>query len=188
MAGKNIGVTLLSVVVAVAAFVVSSISAQELTQKIEILDHARERWDDTSNSVISRDLALGTKMSPDVGEEKQRIQQKLAFVFEMIGGHDVLMKTEAVTSEYIALSGRNLKDYGRMYDENEKLDNLDQQSKLEKGVNTLLANARDVGTLMDVQVEKVSEELRGRERYVRYGGDFLSILAIIVAGIAQLVG
>ena len=51
MAGKNVGTTLLSVVVAIGAFVASNIWSQSLHETVDRLAHATEAWNVAYNAV-----------------------------------------------------------------------------------------------------------------------------------------
>jgi uncharacterized membrane protein len=58
MATKNVGITLLSIVAAIAAFIVSNIWAQSLQEKVNSAHRAREGWNTTYQSVKSKEIDI----------------------------------------------------------------------------------------------------------------------------------
>jgi len=57
MAGKNVGITLLGVVVAIGAFVASNIWAQSLHEKVDRITNATNEWNAAYNAVNDKEIA-----------------------------------------------------------------------------------------------------------------------------------
>ena len=61
MAGKNVGITLLGVVVAVGAIVAGNIWAESLHEKVERLTRATEAWRAAERAVSDKEIEAQTR-------------------------------------------------------------------------------------------------------------------------------
>jgi hypothetical protein len=77
MAGKNVGITLLGVVVAIGAFVASNIWAQSLHEKVDRITRATNEWNAAYNAVNDKEVDLRGDAASDLPGIKLRLQHRL---------------------------------------------------------------------------------------------------------------
>lgn len=78
MAGKNVGITLIGVVVAVGAFVASNIWATSLRDKVERLNHATDAWSGADMAVGSNEIDLNRNGPADLLGITARLKHRIA--------------------------------------------------------------------------------------------------------------
>ena len=190
MAGKNVGVTLLSVVVAVSAFVASSIWRENLQDRIVKAHDATQEWTQTYNSINDRSLVLGGEPAPtDLADTKQRLSRKLQFIKEVIGVIiPGLIRAQNVEGKLLKVNEDMLDHYGQLAQQSLDIKSLNQAVALDNEATGLLGKEIELGVLLNSYALQQEEDLEGRASYIKYIGYSLSVLAIIVAGIAQIAG
>jgi hypothetical protein len=188
MAAKNVGITLFSIAVAIAAFIVSNIWAQELHEKVESARHATEGWKATYASVSRKEIDIGSSTPTDRIATEQRLQQRLQLIHETDEAETPLWQTKAVKPELFAKTRAVTEQQYQLQIRSGKIDSLDNAAALDKEAERLFQYSTGLGVLMNLDVLHLQEQLESRESYVKWVGYTLGILALIVAGIAQLAG
>ncbi len=101
MPAKNPGITLLSVVAAVAAFIVSSIWAQELQKQVDSANHATEQWTATDDTVSTKEIDLEGSSPADLTAAKQRLEQRLHLADQLDGASTPLIQQGTSNLKFI---------------------------------------------------------------------------------------
>jgi hypothetical protein len=99
-----------------------------------------------------------------------------------------LWQTEGATREEFQAASTAMDREQKLETRSQKIDSLESATALDKDADKLLQYSLGVGVLMDEDVRRWAEDLEKKESRVRWAGYILSILALLVAGIAQLSG
>jgi hypothetical protein len=186
--GKSVGITILSIVVAVAAFIVSNIWTQGLHEKVDLASRSTDSWTMTYNSVNREELAMSGAAPADLESAEHRLEKTLQLIDELNGAITGLMQTDALNSDEINSATTMTYQYGQFIDRPRSAHSLDDTLLVDKRAAALFGRLRALGVLINSRVLARRDELQERESYVKYIGYTLSLLAIIVAGLAQLGG
>jgi hypothetical protein len=92
MAGKNVGITLLGVVVAIGAFVASNIWTQSLHEKVDRITSATNEWNATYNAVNDKEIDIRANTASDLPDIKLRLQHRLAYAKQLDDATTKLMQ------------------------------------------------------------------------------------------------
>jgi hypothetical protein len=187
MTVKNI-ITVLGIAVAVAAFIVSNIWAQNLHEKVDSARRATDAWTATYNSVNREEIAMRGVLPADAAAADRRVEKTLGLVREVDHASTSFTQAEVVNSDEIDGSIAMTRQSMDLGDRLRKPHSLDETAVLDKQAIALLEKVEGLGVLMDSEVMEWNDELQKRESSIKYIGYTLSILAIIVAGVALLAG
>jgi hypothetical protein len=188
MPAKNPGITLLSVVAAVGAFIVSSIWAQGLQKKVDAANHATDQWTATNDTVRTKEIDLEGNTPTDLTAAKQRLEQKLHLADQLDSASTPLIQQGSADLKFIDGSVALTEHLSRLETQSRTVDSLDSASAVDKEARKLLDLLGARGALMNSDVQTLRDELEKQESRTRHIGYALSILAIVVAGAAQLFG
>lgn len=188
MAGKNVGITLLGVVVAIGAFVASNIWAQNMHEKVDRIANATSEWDAAYNAVNDKELDLKGNPVSDLPGIKLRLQHRLEHAKQLDAAAVKLMQAGAGNLADDEASIRITEHFQKIYEQTRGIDSVDSAAALDKEAVGLLEELSSRGVLRNSDALKMKEDSERRESYVKYIGYSLSILAIIVAAVAQLTG
>jgi hypothetical protein len=186
VAANNTGITVLSVAVAISAYLVSDIWARELQKQVDDLDRVMTSWRATTRYVKLADTLLGDKVPPDLTDATQWVQKKVDIVSEETATIGASLDTIPLDS--------GVRDAWSKFDSEandlakQTIDSSDKAALLGKKVTHLIALEEAIGFSQSTDAWTVIRTKTKKELRIRYGGYALSILAIIVAGIAQIVG
>lgn len=186
MAGKNVGITLLGVVVAIGAFVASNIWAQSLHEKVDRITSATSEWNAAYNAVNDKEVDLRADAVSDLPGIKLRLQHRLEHAKQLDDATVRLMQVGAGDLADDEASIKITEHFQKIYEQSRGLDSVDSAAALDKEAVGLLQQSSAQGVLRNSDALNMKEYSEHRESYVKYAGYSLSILAIIVAGIAQL--
>jgi hypothetical protein len=186
MAGKNVGITLLGVVVAIGAFVASNIWAQSLHEKVDRITSATNEWNAAYNAVNDKEIDLKGDVVSDLLGIKLRLQHRLEHAKQLDDATVRLMQVGAGNLADDEASIKITEHFQKIYEQSRGLDSVDSAAALDKEAAGLLQQSSALGVLRNSDALNLKEDSERRESYIKYTGYSLSILAIIVAGIAQL--
>jgi hypothetical protein len=188
MAGKNVGITLLGVVVAIGAFVTSNIWAQNLQEKVDQITRATSEWDAAYNAVNDKELDLKGNAPSNLAAIKLRLQHRLEHAKQLDAAAVKLMQAGTGDLADDETSIKITECFQKIYERSGGLDSVDSAAAVDKEAARLLQELSSQGVLRNSDALKMKDGSERREFYVKYIGYSLSILAIIVAAIAQLTG
>lgn len=186
MAGKNVGITLLGVVVAIGAFVASNIWAQSLHEKVDRITSATSEWNAAYNAVNDKEFDLRGDAVSDLPGIKLRLQHRLEHAKQLDDATVRLMQAGVGNLADDEASIKITEHFQKIYKQSRELDSVDSATALDKEAAGLLQQSSARGVLRNSDALNMKEDSERRESYVKYADYSLSILAIIVAGIAQL--
>lgn len=179
---KKTGVTTLSIVVAIAAFVVATVWAGGLNETRQKYQDAIDRWDRTDQATVQSSVVLANTV---------------------LQGRDWLDQMSRLLDTEMSALGNLFHDgitfgkmpdmLGKMNDEQKKLDEeenkvvtSDDAARVGANMKQLIKSASTFGASIKIFTEEKRDNLDKRGTLVKYGGYVLGILAIVVAGIASM--
>jgi hypothetical protein len=177
------------VAVAVSAFVASSVLQESQQEHILKIQNATEKWEQTYDSVTDRNLVLEAETVPsDSDGAKRRLNRKLGFVKELDGAITNLIVASDMEETLISASIDMLKKYGQIIEHAPDSKSVDQIVAFENEATALFRDEKRLGVLLNSYALDQEKDLEKRASYIRPIRYTLGILAIIVAGIAQIAG
>lgn len=188
MAGKNVGITLLGVVVAVGAFVASNIWATSLHDQVERLSRATDAWSAANKAVSYNGIDLNGNAPADLPGNTARLKHRIEDAHQLEDATLKLMQAGMGTLKEDEISIKHTEYLQGIEQQSGSIASLDQAAALDKETATLLGQISRLGTLMNSDALQAKEKSERQETYVKYAGYSLSILGIIVAAFAQLTG
>jgi hypothetical protein len=188
MAVKNVGITLLGMVVAIGAFVASSIWAQSLHERLDRITNATKEWDAAYRAVNDREIDLNGNEVSDLPGIKRQLQHRLEHAKQLDDATGSLMQAGAGNLADDEASIKITENFQKINEQSSRVVSVDSAAALDKEAVGLLQELTARGVLRSSDALKMKEESERNESYVKYAGYSLSILAIIVAAIAQLTG
>jgi hypothetical protein len=188
MAAKNVGITLLGVVVAIGAFVASNILAQSLHEKVDRLTNATNEWNAAYTAVKDKEIDLKANTASDLPGVKLRLQHRLEHAEQLDDASLKLMQAGAGNLADTEASIKITEHLQKVSEQSRALDSADSATALDKEAAKLLEALIGRGGLRNLNALEMMEDSQREESRVKYAGYTLSILAIIVAAIAQLTG
>jgi hypothetical protein len=186
MAGNNVGTTLLSVIVAIGAFVASNIWSQGLHETIDRLSRAMDTWNVAYNAVSEKEIDLKGDPPSDLPALKLRLQHRLEHATQLEDATTKLMQAGVGTLQEDEASIKMINQLYEIQKQSQAINSVEQAVALDNDATHLLDQLSGRGVLRNVEALQTEERTESRETYVKYAGYSLSILAIIVAAIAQL--
>lgn len=187
MAKKNIGITVFGVVVAIAAFITTNIWAQKLHEDVDSGRRAGNEWSETQKEVDKDLEQIGASIPTDIASTQHQLDQKMRLIKETDNAITPLMQVKGVhSSNTINAAVQMTEQYISLDKRFHKADSSENVASMYKEASGLLPRMTGLGVLFDQDVRNHVERMETRESHVKYAGYGLSILSIIVAGIAQL--
>jgi len=117
---------------------------------------------------------------------KLRLQHRLEHAKQLDDATVRLMQARAGNLADDEASIKITEHFQKIYEQSRGLDSVDSAAALDKEAAGLLQQSSARGVLSNSDALNMKEDSERRESYVKYAGYSLSILAIIVAAIAQL--
>jgi hypothetical protein len=188
LAAKNVGITLLGVVVAIGAFVASNIWAQSLHENVDRLTNATNEWNAAYNSVNDKEIDLKANATSDLPGVKLRLQHRLEHAKQLDDASLKLTQAGAGSLADDEALIKITKHIQKISEQSSGLDSADSAAALDKEAAKLLEELSARGVLRNLDALDMMQDSEREESRVKYTGYSLSILAIIVAAIAQLTG
>jgi hypothetical protein len=122
----------------------------------------------------------------DIESAKLQLKQKLQLIKELDDAMTPLMQTHATHLKYINSALAMNEQYNDLDKRSQKVESLDRVHALDNEASVLFSKLEPLGVLFDSDVQSSVDGLNTKEPRVRYAGYGLTILSLIVAGIAQL--
>lgn len=188
MAGKNVGMTLFGVVVAIGAFVTSNIWATNLRDRGERLTHATEAWDAAYNTVSDKEIDFKGSMPSDLTAASTRLKHRIGDAHQLEDATLPLVQAGVGTLTEDEASIHITQRLGTIEEQASSVDSVDRAAALDSETAGLISQLKGQGVLWDSEALKVMDRSEANETHVKYAGYSLSILGIIIAAIAQLTG
>lgn len=188
MAGKNVGITLLGVVVAVGAIVAGNIWAESLHEKVERLTRATEAWRAAERAVSDKEIGLNADASANLPGITARLKHRIENAHELEDATTKLMQAGMGTLQEDELSIKHTERLHAIEEQSDSIASADRAVVLDRETAALVGQIGGLGTLMHLDALQVNEHSEHVETYIKYAGYSLSILGIFIAAVAQLKG
>jgi hypothetical protein len=160
MAGKNVGITLLGVVVAVGAFVAGNIWAESLHEKMERLTHAIEAWSTTEKAVSDKEIDLNGHASANLPEITAQLKHRIESAYELEDATIELMQAGMGSHREDELSIKHMERLHTIEEHSDSVASADRAVALDSETAALLAQISGLGTLMNQDALQAKRTLR----------------------------
>jgi hypothetical protein len=188
VAVKNTGITLLGVVVAIAAFVAGTIWSASLHDKVDRITRATEAWSASYNAVNDKEIDLKQGPASDLAGITATLKHRVEDAHRLEDAELLLMRAGtgnlADNEASIAITQRQHANE----QQGASVDSADRAIALDKEANRLLDELKVRGVLRDSEALKNKQTADTMETYIKYAGYALTILGFIIAAVAQLTG
>ena len=149
MPAKNPGITLLSIVAAVAAFIVSSIWAQGLQKQVDAANHATEQWNASDDTVRTKEIDLDGSPPADLTAAKQRLEARLHLADQLDSASVPLIQQGSSDLKLLHVSIAITEHLSQLETQSRTVDSLANATALDGETNKLLVLLGAQGTYMN---------------------------------------
>jgi hypothetical protein len=171
----------LSIVVGLAAFVVTTIWAGELSETLQKYKEAIDRWDRTDETV----LQSSTVISNAVTQGRDSLDQMSRLLDTELFAVGDLFRDGVTYGTMPQRFGKMLDEGKTLNEEAKKVVTPDNVVLIAGKMGQLIKSASVLGGAIRIRTEEERDNFDKRRTFVKYGGYVLGILSIIVAGIAS---